>query len=338
MSNKITTTWATDNHLFAVLLSSHDAYAWVMNNYIQLIYVKSPDNPSVRFLPWNKIETWYKCEYAEIQIINIDFIKMKWSSINSFIIDSINNGWYVQLVLDQFYIRASNRFGHIHSAHNNLFYGYERSSEVFYMSDNFNMGKYSFETTQFNDVIAAFKSVINDNNQNFVFDNKDTAVLLKLNSHKYSFNIQLLLDYLRDYLDSKNSFKTFRDYEFTNLTYGINVLDCLMEYIEDIYVNHTNWINHTLFTMLRDHKQLMLLRLEYIQKSIDLKTHNLNFNNLILSYVEIFNTTVIILNLAIKYNVTQNKSILMKIVAKLTDVKLIETNAIRDLIDIMSLI
>ncbi|MCG8499904.1 MAG: hypothetical protein MJB12_05785 [Firmicutes bacterium] len=345
----IEATYSSNSHLFSVILQSPNGYAWIMNHYIQLWcsgYGSKNRDMVLNFIPLsNPCHSWDKCEYIKHQRIDLTFMMNHWQSIVDFTIDSINGGWYVYMLLDQYFIPESELGDGTHFAHKNFFYGYEKTKKLFYIADHFDEGKYGFKTVGFSNMLKAFDSVTkgaeyrafrqSSKDSFYLHSFRDLCYLIKLNDHDYSFNKQLLEDYLSDYFYSTNRFQFYHHYSFNKMIYGLDTYACLIEYINDTHDTNIDSIDYRIFTMLKDHKNLMLLRLAYL-KANHYKDRHSQLEKVIVMYKDILTKSNMILNLILKLNFSKNMTIIQHIIKHLTHMRQIEKKALESFIEIVS--
>jgi hypothetical protein len=316
-------------------LSHKEAYSWFFNNYIQL-YVR--DHHNVDFFEIGDFEMFIP--HLSYQCISRDIISNKWSSFTEFAIDSIDLGYYLHTLVNQYFIRASGAYKKRLYPHSLFIYGYNLEQKEFYIADFFNM-KYSFQKASFLEVEKAYNYIdlyknIDDIGGVKLFKYRDvksdlTACVFHNNEDGYVFDIYTVINFINDYIHSQNSYKLYwisaKDYNA--MSFGISVYGCLCDYLSKVVFNNKKlYIDHRPFHVLLDHKNIMILRIQYLADNGYLP----DYIPVSKAYLDIKNKVTIVRNLVLKYNVTKNNVLLNRAANLLRSIKLEEELALRDLL------
>lgn len=317
---------------FLSILQNHEmAKPWIVSNFIQLecpndmeqntrmdFYMGSPYFISV-------------CPWILLQRIRKDMIQLKWSNnISHFVREALLQGYYVFLMVDQFFIPASSAYQKYHRIHELFIYGYDDVEEVFYISDNFQNGQYIRGICSFTDLNYSYidLSKSKDLGQELIY-------LLSFNNFgQFDINLEVLKELLSDYLFSINSSQK------NNLlnqplkkewVYGLECYVHLIHYLKHI-MPKVNQLDIRPFYVLKNHKTMMIERLMYLSQIQLLKDPD----TFISSYVRIEELAKIVLNLSLKYVVSKNLNILTRIAERLDQLSSIEADLLPRLLKSLS--
>ncbi|MCR5796314.1 MAG: hypothetical protein K6G63_00135 [Eubacterium sp.] len=231
----------------------------------------------------------------------------------------ISNGCYVEIDLDQFYVRGRLECGRIHEYHQCLIYGFEK--KVFKMLGFTNEGKVQVYGISYKDVKNSLET-------------KDSARVKVIRYNQgcttYKFDVGFVKKMLYEYLNSENSSTYDRGRESAyEGVYGISIYDELMTdksyeiMLEDVRVAHILW----------EHKVLMCERIEYM---IDGKLLQGDVTKLLDSSNKVRDMAYNLKNHLLKASLTGREEQMKSLVFDTIDeMKRVEEEYIRDLIKII---
>ncbi|MBD5549292.1 MAG: hypothetical protein HDQ97_18215 [Lachnospiraceae bacterium] len=231
------------------------------------------------------------------------------------IIEKINDGYYASVTVDEFYIPNRYCYNKKSYYHDMLIYGFDLNENVFYtagydISEHFNTMKCNIEV-----VADSISKCLNERKA------KPHFHYYKCKKNCKEFEIESVKDSLNKYLNGEPIKKIAY-----NGKYGINAYEGLKEKYSLACENDTYWRKAS-FSMLCEHKKLMLDRVKYI---------NLNYNRIDNYLIDKFdNILKISKNIQInslKYEFTKRENLFRKINDKIEEMKGIETKAIEELI------
>ena len=312
-----------DTNILAVICQYDEGYKWVMNEYIQTYIYKEYHIYTYEGIAFSHILEM--CPLIKCNTIDRLFIKEKNISIIEFIKESIDLGYYVIYPLDTIYLACYDNYKKYNMCHRPLIYGYDEDS--FYIADFFE-GKYCFRKCLIPEILVAF----NNADESLSDDCSANIQIFKFNEKKkIEFNILLLKKSLLNYLNTKEDFFAFKvpyalysiDYE-----YGINYYNVLIKYCND-YKELMDTLYLRPFSFIIQHKKLMNIRLDFIKQFISIKNYQ-ELNNLI---KVIMTKSKKLLNLAIKFNITKNDNIRLRLIKSIDDLKNIEIKFIEKFIE-----
>ena len=174
---------------------------WMFSNFVQLYVHHKRRMTYVESLPLH-YTAGHKVPTLFHYCISKNIIEKKYENLLDFIVESINDGYYVSMMLDRFYLSNSEDYESVHKYHNTLFYGYDMERRIFYGQDN--QGKYINKEYSFEDVEFAYyqgykcEDCGNNAAGSIMLAERVTNVL-------YQFNLKYLINELEFYLNSYGS-------------------------------------------------------------------------------------------------------------------------------------
>ncbi|MGG4094491.1 hypothetical protein [Paenibacillus lautus] len=296
------------------IISTNDNYLdWFLSNYIQLWY-----RHDMKIMDFYMPALKDNCPLLYTQRINRDFVN---TSINKdtveFFIDSIKTGYYISVVLDEYYIPPSRSYNKRHHPHETLIYGFDTEKETFNVADFYMNRKYQYETISFNELRNSYSAVTDS------MDYLGAIYFHKIgNSNNYTFNINLVHVMTRHYLKGENSSKFFSKYETAKTNgweFGYNIYPYIFEHIKLLENNEK--ANVRMLHVLQDHKKCMEMRIKFLLEKSYIKNHAYDFINLSSNLTR---KALILRNLGIKNNIKCSKKIIQEMKETLKDIQLME--------------
>ena len=180
-----------------------DLSAWLLQSYIPIATQKEIRN-GIRL----DFEIGFGCQDVYDNCTSIERYKLPvWMlskyavDLFSFIRNSIDDGFYMVLPIDQFYIRAYQNYKQRHFLHELLLYGYDEEKQELAIGDFFINSKYAFKTASYAEFREAFEAAAGDKNNYLPY--------IKLLNPKGSgcyFSKNNMLRMLENYLEGKGSY------------------------------------------------------------------------------------------------------------------------------------
>jgi uncharacterized protein (UPF0297 family) len=323
----IITTYTQHAHLLAILICFESTYDWIFSNYIQLYINKDYKHNWGDFyfpLPY-ELRPSDTCKWVLSKKVGKDMVSAKWKSILDFVIDAIDSGNYVHTMINYFYVPFGPRFNNQHLHHDILIHGYNLESKIFYVSDFFDMGKYSFEELSFADFEKAYSSNNLTTNQDYLNG------LIYMYSIKeecdYTFNINNIINPLKAYLNKSvpEYWSMFNSDNRDHIVFGNEIYDTLINYITESSNNPSSYIDYRPFYLLYDHKKMMLLRMKYLNEKGYFTEH---FTSNINKFTELEEQSRVVINQVVKYSISKKNEIISKIVSNLNQIKRMEEDVL----------
>ena len=254
------------------ILATNEAYLpWFYSQHIQIYFSKKHIQkgtpiidfyrpPNNRLLPAPLLETrWLDRDL--VSIVNEDIVH--------FVIKCINKNYYIQLYLNEFYMPNKSNYKKRKYIHETLIYGYDLCSEIFYIAGYNKMGQYISSKLNFFDFRKAYMTIeCSDLEKAYMKVSYSPNHMAKIgllkyeNNRHYGFDLYLVSEQLKDYIESNNTSERFRmldtpeDGIYGMKTYSY-LIYCLLhkKYRYDIRLIHILW----------EHKKCMLNRLIYME-------------------------------------------------------------------------
>lgn len=174
--------------------------------------------------------------------------------------NNINNGKFVDIHLDDFYIRGKDNFNYKHFVHQNLLYGYDDKKEVFYcLGYDKKIGVSTFE--------ISYPEIINSFVKGMFFCFSGADYLYDLYPWPVTtYKTKSIADTEFDLEDFKKSIIEFinpRPAISKDNTYEVFGFDVYKIISEDI-LNDNNYTDLRTFQLLEEHKKCVLNRIKYL--------------------------------------------------------------------------
>ena len=314
LQDHIIKAWPEHNFLVSIIQNKPTAYDWIMNTYIQSYASHwrgyGFEDRRVTFYPYgfhsHKTNVFDLCPFITKYAIPWSMVNDMYAAFSDFIIYAIDHGFYLSCSLDQFFIPGMD--GETGFTHPNYFYGYDVEKQLVFLVDNLKDGKYTALAVSFTEINTAFNLLEDIHGQHQFFK---STFLYELVNRDYIFDLSLLLDQLKDYLEPggnmcyMNRFLTLLDNnsEILAVYFGIDCYKLMHNYLEEIIELHkSDDLDWRAFVYLCDHKKLMRLRVEYLMRQGYLPEDQLFSRDCIALERE----CKMLLNLFLKYHVTKN--------------------------------
>lgn len=324
--------WITTYPIFANPLSILQLYEkshpWILNSFIQLV---CNGGEALSFYDFN----YRTCPFLTVQKIKKSTI----NNINSNIIDFfkilLQDQQYIYLIINPKHINVYNQ--KYDGRHDIFIYGYSDSKSVFYIADNFLMGKYSYGECTYDELVKSILFLKNIYEGYLGFNSCIECISYNddenYNKYYYDVNIIRLRDSLKAYLEGKviemwstQEFRVAR-YGEKSFEFGVNCYQFIHKTIEQISFNSQNHIPIPSFYIIYDHKKHLLRIIQYLNK------HNIiNGNIYIKKLEEICNLALNCVNLAVKYSLNKNIKLLDKLHLYYSEIQSLEESIVSEII------
>ena len=240
------------------------------------------------------------------QLINIapESVGVEGLDIIKFNIEMIKRGYYVSGNYNEFYIPGASFFSKRDMSHGYILWGFDNQEQIFKSATYLSDGTYGQLDIKYDDY---FKAVIN-NCQKLVPINYYRVD----SSYKAKIDVELVKSQLRDYMASTCSLGVN-----SRRVYGVDVWESLVNYVTTIQGEPLDlrYIRAFMEHKVIMHKRIMTLtRFSYI--------HDCNMAS---EYNErVCDPAKQVFSMAIKYNITHNADLLIRIADKIRSVNLCE--------------
>lgn len=302
-------TYVYEGYPLGIMKTHGEKYReWMLSNYVQLNCHKNIIKEKCVFLAF----------YGDVGIYS-PFIKKEhfcWSILSKYDInlikffkDNIDLGCYLYFKVDEYYIPNRDAYRNYHFLHDIMIIGY--GDDYFITIGYDDKGQCS----EMNISIETFMEALNNNKSDIKKNQwQDSIYFMRYVDADYEFNINLVKLTLKEYLNSTCKMDQMK--RFTNplkdTVFGVEVYDKVLEYL-DILINVGNIfygggnIDNRIFRGIKEHKQLMYDRIRLIQ------TKTGGVNDLIEKYSKINKLASSVHYLAIKYQLSLDKEVLVKL-------------------------
>lgn len=311
------TSWQWQANAFAILTNYPETEPWIMSHFIQL---QLTSNHGSSYVDFYRTPTFEFCPWLFHQHLKRDTIQYFNQDICSFFIDMIDRENYIYGILNQAYFLPGGLPDGPHDwlPHDSFIYGYDREREVFHMADFTFTGKYSFAEVPFDKLEKAYHSI--QRHDDWLYLGKGGISLLSFRADAgYDFNLTNAIEQLEGFLTGHNCFEKSRELTYRTQPY-VSGLQVYTKLIEDLHkiIDGRQEADYRPFHVICDHKALMIRRISYLERQglLELDT------GLSERYRNLENEAVMCRNFLIKYTITNDSSIIGKVIAILT--KMIE--------------
>ena len=298
----------------AAMANDDDFSNWIYSNTIQLYYSKKNNKvPFTYFYTGTSNNPLSQIPILQKQYLKSDIIKKNNINIIELIISMIDEGYYFTTSINEYYNPECSAYKKSSCNHGLMVYGYD------ILNKTLNVAGYD-KTLYFNNYDISF------NNFELGFHNTGSNIgcqSFKKNNLSYEFDLKLVKKLLNDYVYSKNTSEDLRILQnpLNNCIFGISVYSNI-----DL---DNNSLDYRIFHLIYEHKYLMINRLKKINDILNMD----KINEITQEYEKLVDKSKILLHLCLKYNLTQDKSILLKIKLNLANLVKEDGCLILNLID-----
>jgi hypothetical protein len=241
------------------------------------------------------------------------------------LIDVINHGYYIHLVIDHYFISQSDAYNNYHNFHDcATIFGYNTDKEIFYVADNFINGKFEIFEISYDEIIKSREECNDRVIEKFYFNSNIhfELTLYKIQSlvHGYVYGTY--------YYEVNNKFIEIDKNQ--NEVFGIFVYDILYKQAVDT-INKNNRYDVRSFHVMYNHMNIGILLMQWLIDS------NTDFGELInkKKYIEIYqvlsNKMLTARNLYIKLSTFFSSNSYNKLLKLIEEIKLEEYKLLNDL-------
>lgn len=242
-----------------VALSHERPWQWFYSNYIQIVF-KNDDQMgyNIRFyktdhrgIMWDTLNPW-----INYNIVNVGLLKTLGMDIVDFLVRSIDDGYYVSVYLDRYYIPGIRNYQKSHMTHEAMVVGYDLENGKIQIMEY--MQSY---LTRFSVTLDEFRQA---------YENSDPARcdeihLLKFDSNRhYEFDLVNISEQLKDYLSARNTSERYRINSnpvcSPFVTFGTDVYKIIRQLLDYNQLKY----DIRVFNSLWEHKKVMAERVKFI--------------------------------------------------------------------------
>lgn len=329
-----------------VLIDNVDTYkSWMLNNYINIIALDVADgqtskevshNISIHFdimLRYrNYMMSFYDCPFIDFYRVNKESEKIITGyAIISYVKAQIDKGFSVLLTVNRKFLSVFDN--HSNRIHQIMIYGYDDQNQIFFFCDNFITGKYRTDLTcSFDDFIQAYNNSYLEKALDRDF-NHCVYLFKPIPCPEYKINLNQIKEKILEYnnklpLDwNDRRYLSFNEFP---IVYGTDIYRLYIQRINEFISKEIQLtLNNRDLMTLYDHKKLMLYRMEILMKNHLIPNDNKLYQN----YKEITEKCFIVIQLILKYHITENVNILKKVINIFSDMAVQEDTALHQFYD-----
>ena len=255
----------------SILATSEVYLPWFYSQHIQLYFTNKwiqEGIPKIDFYrpPNNRL---FPSPLLETRWLDRDLISIVNEDIVQFVIKYIDKDYYIQIYLNEFYIPDRPSYKSIKTIHETLIHGYDLDNETFDIVGYNKIGQYGSSKLKFSNFRKAYMEIDSSDFRkaymkiNYSPNHMAKIGLLKYeNNRHYEFDINLVSEQLRDYIESNNTSERFRILDMPeDDIYGVETYRCLIHYL----LEKKDKYDFRLLHILWEHKKCMLNRLIYME-------------------------------------------------------------------------
>ncbi|GIQ71279.1 hypothetical protein DUZ99_13005 [Xylanibacillus composti] len=253
------------HHAYTLTIGAHypEFYPWFYSNYIQLrCYRDIPNNMHHDYL------NFYNYDLAKdlfpwltVEKISREVFAKGFGDIASFICECLDSDYYLYLFLDKYFLPERDEYQTRHFIHDHFIYGYDRDERLFDFIGFDTRGLFRRSPIAFEDLDSAFRHADPRHSwQSYLF-------IMKYNpNYRSALDLQLVIDLLDDYLQSRNTSERFRMYKQPiDAAFGMDVYNSLQEYFELLQEGRVRSDVRGVH-IVHEHKKCMQARLQYMER------------------------------------------------------------------------
>ena len=258
------------------ILSVNDAYLpWFHSNFIQLFW------PRARGFPHATLDFFYPPQYPSLPLLDTQLFDRRIlgrgaGALGEFLVSCLADRLYVQLYVDEFHLpgRAAYRRGYM--PHRLLLFGCDRGGASFDILGFTAHGRYAASQVSGSELedavgsprlLADIEATQAGEREIALGDLGKISLTRYKNGRACSFDLQLVIDQLSDYLNCHRTADRFR---MLDLSYydqeatGMEVYSCIRRRLE-YSRKHPEFADVLSVHILWEHKKCMLARIEYME-------------------------------------------------------------------------
>jgi iturin family lipopeptide synthetase A len=272
-----------------VVLTDERLYPWFYEHYVNIFsQIESDGNLKLDFL-----EEWgvYRSVIGEISL-GAHYMARQ-PDIIAFIIDNINQGKYLNVCTDEYFLPRKMRTQRTHFIHHAFIYGYDNGKRelktIGFNAENI-IDQITFSYDEFRYAYERGKEYYKESAP---WTSQTAVQLFFLNGFEgvYPFNIKVFLNKLYNYLHSirENEIIYVWTLKEERVKYGFQVYDIVLEYFQKILQGDTK-MDYRVAHLLYEHKTMIAKRLAYIIGRYNISGRMLQLYDAYLGIVEHFKT------------------------------------------------
>lgn len=321
------TSYPNHANVLALINQFENGEIWFWNHFLQLqINGGSYETMHLDFCVGDINNMLFNCPFIDYDMVEAAAFTEDLDGLYDKIISYINQGVYVYIPVDWYYIPAYEKYASTHNAHDILVLGYE--NDEFIVADFFKHFIYQKQRCKVKDFIKACQY----GRQIHRILNK--VFLIKTEDKEYSFDIHIVRKLLGDYLRGSNSnycflpIKYYRDFLNDDIfLFGINAYDKLIGYLKE----YEGQILARPYYILYNHKIVICNVVNYLVQNGYLSYGE----HLIQNAYKLRKRAEFLKNMILKYNVSGKEKALEKCILTLQEIRESEKVLIGEILERM---
>lgn len=305
-----------DAYPLLVMAAKGDEYLpWVYSNFVQLmINLDEFENENMFRVMYCNQYAGFQSPFLETMKIKQTYFKLFDVNICDFIIKNIDNGFYVMMSIDKYYIPNTSAYNKEHEQHDILIYGYG-SNELKTLGYG-HEGVFEKNNVPYSCFRTAFDNLRIENNWwndlMYMFRYKDGI--------KYKFNLKLFKHLLWDYLNGENT-AAYTQEEFAQtykdiFAFGMDIYPYYEKYLRALEKG-IGYYDYIPMHLQVEHKKIIWEAIKYLEHQ-DVVSRDMNISNLYREKVQL--KFELFLRLFLKSKLANNTKYLKTILQEMEEV------------------
>lgn len=297
-------------YYFSIISDNENCLPWIYSNYLNMCLMQSGKDCFLDYYAQSPEHHFHPCFTDTQRILRSTILKFI-PNIVEFLKEQIQQDNYIWLHVNEYYIPGSPAYQRFTFPHAIFIYGFDDNERRFNISGFLENRKYKSTYASYSDLEKSFYDFGKTHIDSDVTQHVNYMHLLKLHPkhHQglpYQFDVKFVAEQIKEYYESKNlslNYQSFYSHKsYSEWTYGIDILPKLIEYYS-LHLEGSAQLDVRPLYTLYDYKKLMVSRIRYIEEN---KLYDLNpvFSE---GFKNIRDKSKNILNLYIKYTLTQDK-------------------------------
>ncbi|WP_379133801.1 hypothetical protein [Paenibacillus sp. sgz500958] len=252
------------------ILNRRDGFLpWMYSNHIQLRCRTEVFEQKNFVSDWFDFDSYFLMlddnPWLQSQSLLRDFLKKHVPDRLQFVMDMIDDGYYVFTYLDEYYVPGTYAYHNIRFPHAFLIYGYNKVESTLDIALYNEHRNFAFSTISFEDFIQAFDEM--EVTQSFMNSN---FLLKPRPPFDYHYDLKMNIQAFEDYLLSRKTCDhQYDQYRLKGAgirkdAYGLAVYDCLVRYIS-ILEDQEVYYDLRPLHLLWEHKRCLKDHIKYLQ-------------------------------------------------------------------------
>lgn len=253
-----------------IILSNENYKGWYYTNFVQIMS-NTLDDGTVELNYLTPRDGYV--DVAEVICLGYPMLHYE-DDFVSYLIKSINRGYYLVVHIDEYYIPDKWAYLEEHFVHASLIYGYDQNKRELYgigFDDDMTFREIVFDFDDFN---TAYEEGRKNYMQGAFWCEWSAVQLIKPRSPMvpFRFDLRRFTEELEDYLTSeRDEYKLYSfDYPMENMKCGMEVYDYVIEKLKEMKEGNIH-IDYRAVHLMAEHKKGLLERFEYIRSIFDVK-------------------------------------------------------------------